>query len=106
MNNMKTITRNFLVMLMAVLAISTLDLQAQTEHPASKNLEVVQKIYTSLDSGDLPTILALMDENMVWNEAEHFPYADGNPYIGPDAVAEGVLSRLGSDREYFKITHR
>jgi ketosteroid isomerase-like protein len=93
-------------MLMAVLAISTLDLQAQTEHPASKNLEVVQKIHTSLDSGDLPTILALMDENMVWNEAEHFPYADGNPYIGPDAVAEGVLSRLRSDREYFKITHR
>jgi ketosteroid isomerase-like protein len=44
-----------------------------------------------------------MDPEIEWNEAENFPYADGNPYIGPDAVVEGVFSRLGSEWEYWAL---
>ena len=41
---------------------------------------------------------------MEWNEAENFIYADGSPYIGPDAFTKGVLERLGADWEYWKIS--
>ncbi len=36
-------------------------------------------------------------------EAEGNPYADGNPYIGPDAVLNGVFARTGAEHEYFKL---
>ncbi len=32
-----------------------------------------------------------------------FFYADGNPYIGPQAVAEGVFRRIASDVENFAV---
>jgi hypothetical protein len=38
---------------------------------------------------------------MVWNEAENFPYADGNPYVGHDAILCGVFARLGGEWEGF-----
>jgi len=34
-----------------------------------------------------------MDQSIEWNEAENFIYADRNPYVGPQAVLEGVLMR-------------
>ena len=45
-----------------------------------------------------------MDANIIWNEAEGNAYADGNPYIGPDAVLNGVFARVGADHEYFNLT--
>ena len=42
-----------------------------------------------------------MSPGIVWNEAENFPYADDNPYRGPEAVLNGVLARLGSEWEGF-----
>ncbi|MCB0472882.1 MAG: hypothetical protein KDC56_07465, partial [Flavobacteriaceae bacterium] len=38
-----------------------------------------------------------------WNEAESNVYADGNPYIGPDAVLKGVFERIGKDYESFML---
>jgi hypothetical protein len=32
-----------------------------------------------------------MHPDIVWNEAESNSQADGNPYIGPDAILNGVL---------------
>jgi len=29
-----------------------------------------------------------------WREADNFIYADGNPYVGPSAVLQGVFLRL------------
>jgi hypothetical protein len=34
-------------------------------------------------------------------EAENFLYTDGNPYVGPQAVAEGIFQRIVSDIENF-----
>lgn len=42
--------------------------------------------------GDIPAVLSDMHPAIVWNEAENFPYADGNPYISPQTVLEGVLA--------------
>lgn len=42
-----------------------------------------------------------MSPDIVWNEAENFPYADGNPYVGPDAILAGVFARIGAEWEGF-----
>jgi hypothetical protein len=35
-----------------------------------------------------------MDSAIKWNEAEGSPLADRNPYLGPQAVGEGVFARM------------
>jgi len=60
---------------------------------STAGVEVVRGIYDAFAKGDVPGVLGLFDEGIVWNEAEHFPYADGNPYVGPQAVLEGVFAR-------------
>ena len=55
------------------------------------NVMIVQKIYNDFAAGDIPSFQAALDEKVVWNEAENFPLADGNPYIGFDAIAKGVF---------------
>lgn len=44
---------------------------------------------------------AAFDPEIVWLEAEGFPYADGNPYVGPDAILNGVYARLVREWEGF-----
>ena len=68
------------------------------------NLQIVKDMYGSFAIGDVPAVVADMDPKIEWNESENFPYADGNPYIGPDAVVKGVFSRLGSEWDYWKLT--
>jgi steroid delta-isomerase-like uncharacterized protein len=68
-----------------------------------ENVSVVNNAYKSFAKGDVPAVLASLDSNVVWNEAENFLYADGNPYKGHDAVVNGVFARLGSEWDYFKL---
>ena len=67
------------------------------------NLIVIDNLYKAFAVGDMPTVLGGMDANIVWNEAEGNAYADGNPYIGPEAVLNGVFARVGADFEYFHL---
>lgn len=67
------------------------------------NVGLVRSVYESFAKGDVPAVLAAMDPRIEWNEAENFPYADRNPYVGPTAVLEGVFARLGSEWDYFKV---
>ncbi|OEY73274.1 ketosteroid isomerase [Salegentibacter salarius] len=60
-------------------------------------------LYKSFGEGDIPSVLEAMDEEIIWNEAEGNAYADGNPYIGPEAVLKGVFERVGAEHEYFKL---
>jgi ketosteroid isomerase-like protein len=69
-----------------------------------ENVQVIQGLYEAFGRGDVPTVLGGMDPSIEWNEAENFIYADRNPYVGPQAVLEGVFSRLGSDWESFTVT--
>lgn len=41
------------------------------------------------------------DPEILWLEAEGFPYADHNPYAGPDAVLAGVYARLVDEWDGF-----
>jgi ketosteroid isomerase-like protein len=67
------------------------------------NVGIVSSVYEAFAKGDVPTVLAAMDPQIEWNEAENFPYADRNPYVGPTAVLEGVFARLVGEWEYFKL---
>ena len=71
--------------------------------PIPDNVGVVQSMYDAFAKGDVPGVLAGLDEQIVWNEAENFPYADGNPYVGHNAVVNGVFARIGAEWEYWKL---
>lgn len=60
-------------------------------------------LYDAFAAGDVPALVASMDPGIVWNEAENFFHADGNPYMGPDAIAEGVFGRIGAEFDNFRL---
>lgn len=68
---------------------------------SKENVDLIRAIYDAFAAGDVPGVVALMSPDMVWNEAENFPYADGNPYRGPEAILGGVFARLGSEWDGF-----
>jgi ketosteroid isomerase-like protein len=65
------------------------------------SIEPVRALYAAFAKGDMPAALATMAPDIVWNEAENYPYADRNPYVGPEAVLMGVFARIGGDWEGF-----
>lgn len=69
-----------------------------------QNLNVIKDMYQAVATGDFPGFLNGMDAAIEWNEAENFPYADNNPYIGPGAVAAGVFGRIAADWEYWMLS--
>lgn len=66
----------------------------------STNTDTIRGIYDAIAQGDVPTVLAALDANCQWTEAEGFPYR--GTYSGPDAVLNGVLARLGSEWDGFQ----
>jgi ketosteroid isomerase-like protein len=60
-------------------------------------------MYDSFERGDVPAMLGQMDQQIEWKETDNFIYADGNPYVGPQAVLEGVFMRFGSEWEGFAV---
>jgi uncharacterized protein len=69
-----------------------------------KSVDVVKGLYEAFGKGDVPGVLGAFDQGIDWREAEGFLYADGNPYSSPQAVAEGVFQRLGTDVQDFAVT--
>ena len=67
------------------------------------NVGIINSVYENFSKGDIPSVLGMMDPKIVWNEAESNSLADGNPYIGPDAVLAGVFSRLGDKYASFSL---
>ena len=68
---------------------------------SKEHVELVRAIYAAFAAGDVPGVVSRMHGDIVWNEAENFAYADGNPYCGPDAIVAGVFARLGSEWDGF-----
>lgn len=69
----------------------------------SQATDFVRSLYDAFAAGDVPGFLARLDARVVWNEAEGFPYSDGNPYVGPEAIVAGVFARLGRDWGDFRV---
>ena len=69
---------------------------------SSENVALIRAIYDAFAAGDVPGVLSRMSPDIVWNEAESFIYADGNPYRGPEAVLNGVFARIGAEWDGFE----
>jgi ketosteroid isomerase-like protein len=61
----------------------------------SDNATFLEGLYGSFAQGDVPKVLAAMDPEIEWNEAEHVTFWTGKPFVGPDAVVQGVFARIG-----------
>jgi ketosteroid isomerase-like protein len=70
---------------------------------SQENASLIRSLYEAFARGDVPVVLQAMDPAIVWNEAENFPYADKNPYVGPDAVLQGVFMRLATEWDGFRV---
>ena len=69
---------------------------------ATGNVALIQGLYEAFDRGDVPMVLAAMDDRIEWYETESNPWYTGGPFIGPQQVIEGVFSRL-QEFEGFQI---
>src|SRR6056297_1230963 len=88
-----------LTLALALAVTAHADTSASTEPRA-----VVENVYTLFAAGDMEGFAALMAPDIVWNEAEGNPYADLNPYIGPEAIMSGLMSRLVSEWDDISVT--
>jgi len=75
----------------------------QLDMTNNQNIEVINNLYNAFATGDMPTVLGSMDPKIEWNEAESNSLADGNPYVGPDAILTGVFARLGANHDHFGL---
>ena len=71
---------------------------------SQENVQMIRDLYEAFGKGDVASVLGNMDRNIEWREAENFIYADRNPYIGPQAVLDGVFMRFGSEWDAFTVT--
>jgi uncharacterized protein len=59
------------------------------------NQALVMSGYAAFAAGDMATVTALLDPDLVWYEAESLPY--GGIYHGPDAVMENIFMAIARD---------
>lgn len=71
---------------------------------SKESVNVVNIMYEAFASGNIPQIIAALDPQVEWWEAENFIYADQNPYVGPNAVLEGVFMRIFNEWEGFTVS--
>ena len=68
------------------------------------NVKLVSELYEAFGRGDVPAVLAGMDPEVRWYEAEGNPYMpSGAPFVGPDAILENLFMRLGEDWDGFAV---
>ena len=70
---------------------------------AGSNVEIIRGIYDAFARGDIGGVLGALAPDIEWREAENHPYADGNPYVGPNAILQGVFARLGAEWDGFAV---
>lgn len=66
-----------------------------------QNSKTVEAFYAAMGRGDIPSALGVLDPQIEWREADNFLYADKSPYVGIDAVLNGLFVRLGTEWEGF-----
>ncbi|BCS35751.1 hypothetical protein TBR22_A49850 [Luteitalea sp. TBR-22] len=56
--------------------------------------ENIKAAYAAFGRNDPSVLFGAMDPAIEWREAPGNPLADRNPYVGPQAIGEGVFGRL------------
>jgi len=70
---------------------------------SAENVAIIRGVYEAFAKGDVAGVLGAMSPDIVWHEAENFPYADRSPYRGPEAVAGGVFARCVGEWNGFAV---
>jgi ketosteroid isomerase-like protein len=70
------------------------------------NVALARRIYDAFAAGDVPTVLAALDDKIEWREAQGNPMGndDGSAFVGPDAVVQNVFMPLATEWEGFTVT--
>lgn len=68
---------------------------------SQQNVAFIQNLYQAFAKGDVPTVLGSFAPDMEWREADNFVYAPGSPYVGANAILNGVFLRLASEWDGF-----
>ena len=68
-------------------------------------VDTVRAFYDAVARGEVPAVLALLDPEVEWTEAERFPYYSG-VWRGPDAVLNNLLVPLTKDWDGFAVRPR
>ncbi|PQB05575.1 nuclear transport factor 2 family protein [Aureitalea marina] len=63
-------------------------------------------LYDSFAEGKVDQVLAGLTEDIQWNEAEGFIYYEGGPFVGKEAVLNGVFARIGQEWEYWNLVDK
>lgn len=59
------------------------------------NLAVVQKAYQDFGEGNIPAVLAVLDDNVKWMGASGFPFHEGDGVVvGPQNILETIFARI------------
>jgi ketosteroid isomerase-like protein len=67
------------------------------------NASVIEAVYAAFAKRDIPAVLALFHDDVVWVAANHSPLADESPYEGKGRVRDGVFSRMGERFTRFSV---
>ena len=67
------------------------------------NAQTLQAAYAAFANNDPSVLFGAMAPDIQWNEAEGNPLADRNPYVGGQAVGEGVFGRLLAAIDGFSV---
>src|SRR4051794_1371143 len=63
----------------------------------------IRGVYEAFGRGGVAAVMAKLSPDVIWNEAENFVYADGSPYVGPQAVLAGIFMRLATEWNGFTV---
>lgn len=67
-------------------------------------VKIVSDAYEAFGRGDLPAVLAAMDPEIRWHEAESNPYMpSGEAWVGPEAIVSNLFVKLGEDWDGFAV---
>lgn len=58
------------------------------------SVQTIQAAYAAFANNDPSVLFGAMAPDIQWHEAQGNPLADRNPYIGAQAVGEGVFGRI------------
>jgi hypothetical protein len=66
-------------------------------------VDTLKAAYAAFGRNDPSVLFAAVDPAVQWNEAEGNPLADRNPYVGPQAIGDGVFARLLAAIDNFTV---
>ena len=65
------------------------------------NAQTIQAGYAAFANNDPSVLFGAMAPEIHWHEAQGNPLADRNPYVGAQAIGEGVFGRLLAAIDHF-----